>query len=97
MFDRCYCKTDQRYMDYGGRGIKVSDQWKDFRNFLLDMGVKPKGMSLERINVNGNYEPENCKWATAHEQRMNTRQKRIECFTDSEILAEVQRRELVNV
>jgi hypothetical protein len=55
-------------------GVSVCERWKeDFRNFLADLGEKPEGKSLDRINPFGNYEPENCRWATAHEQRMNTR------------------------
>lgn len=73
---RCYNKNNNRYKHYGGRGIKVCDRWKNsFKNFLEDMGEKPsKNHSLDRINVNGNYEPENCKWATGSEQAINKRQ-----------------------
>jgi len=72
MKDRCYNKNNDRYHKYGGRGIKVCRQWqKSFERFYLDMGLKPQSMSLERINVDGNYEPDNCKWATSTEQLRN--------------------------
>ena len=64
------CRT---HLDYAGRGITVCDRWKKFDNFLEDMGVAPDGMSLDRIDVNGNYEKSNCRWATQAEQMNNTR------------------------
>lgn len=78
MRHRCNSHNSRDYRWYGGRGIKVCDRWKDFGLFLSDMetGWK-KGLSIERINVNGNYEPSNCRWATQAEQVCNTRRSVI--------------------
>lgn len=73
MLARCTNGKNRRYKDYGGRGIGVCERWYDFANFLADMGEKPKGYSLDRIDVNGDYEPGNCRWATATEQARNKR------------------------
>lgn len=72
---RCYVETNPGYKDYGGRGIEVSDKWlNSFEEFYEDMGSKPsKDHSLDRINVDGNYEPGNCRWATSKEQARNKR------------------------
>jgi hypothetical protein len=73
MKSRCLNPNDSRYKDYGGRGIKICDRWMDYRNFLADMGSRPEGLTLEREEVNGNYELSNCRWATQKEQRANQR------------------------
>lgn len=70
---RCNDATSHNYRHYGGRGIVVCDRWNSFANFFADMGERPAGRTLDRINVNGNYEPGNCRWATASEQRRNRR------------------------
>lgn len=74
MRNRCNNPKNRAYPEYGGRGIKVCDRWNNsFTDFFLDMGNKPDGHSIDRINVNGNYEPENCRWATSKQQQDNRR------------------------
>ncbi len=73
MLNRCRNKNYHRYKDYGGRGISVCDRWNKFDAFLSDMGERPLGTTLDRLNNDGNYEPGNCRWATQHEQQNNRR------------------------
>lgn len=73
---RCSRPSDPGYPAYGARGIRVCDRWAwpgGFERFLVDMGPRPKGTSLDRIDVNGNYEPGNCRWADDETQRTNRR------------------------
>lgn len=72
MLNRCYNEKVDRYPHYGGRGIKVCDRWRySFMNFYQDMGSCPDGMSIERENVDGDYEPNNCIWASTKTQSRN--------------------------
>lgn len=74
MIQRCYNTKHDSYPDYGGRGIYVCDRWlESVENFVADMGKCPEGHTLERIDVNGNYTPENCKWDTLGNQGYNKR------------------------
>lgn len=73
MLKRCKNKNCISYPNYGGRGISVCDRWNTFVNFFADMGVKPPKMQIDRKEVNGNYEPSNCKWSTLSEQANNKR------------------------
>jgi hypothetical protein len=74
MKNRCLNPNHDTYKHYGGRGIKICDRWINcFENFLADMGERPDGKTLDRIDSNGNYEPGNCKWSTQLEQTNNQR------------------------
>ena len=74
---RCNDKSHVNYPRYGGRGIKVCERWNDFRVFLLDMGEAPLGLSIDRIDNNCDYEPENCRWTTTEEQSRNRSDNRF--------------------
>lgn len=77
MRDRCFHPNSEKFPHYGGRGITVCERWaKSFENFLADMGPAPKGHTIDRKDVNGNYEPDNCKWSTQKEQMRNTTKTR---------------------
>lgn len=73
MLDRCRNENNRAYKNYGGRGIKVCQQWHEFENFLADMGHRPEGYQIDRIDNEGDYEPGNCQWATAKQQQNNKR------------------------
>lgn len=85
MKSRCSNPNDDHWEQYGGRGITVCEDWRTFEGFLRDMGERPAMRTLDRIDVDGNYEPSNCRWATVAEQNLNRRatEKRKRQWTEA--------------
>ena len=77
MIDRCCYEKHKSFNDYGGRGIVVCDRWREFANFLADMGERPDGTTLGRKDNDGNYEPNNCAWQSHKHQARNRRSNRF--------------------
>lgn len=93
MWRRCTVASRWDFKFYGGRGVKICDRWRVFANFLADMGERPAGTSLDRIDFDGNYEPDNCRWATRVQQQNNRRSNRlVTCGGVTATLAEWSRR-----
>ena len=77
MIQRCTNPNHEHYLDYGGRGLQIYAPWYDFKNFLEDMGIRPEGTSLDRVNNESGYYPANCMWATQQQQRRNSRSVKL--------------------
>ena len=77
MIQRCSNASLKSYKNYGGRGISVCYEWTKFEKFYADMGIKPNGCSIDRIDVNGNYDKLNCRWSTMKQQNRNRRNNRL--------------------
>jgi hypothetical protein len=93
MKTRCSNPNSTFYLHYGGRGIKVCERWQNFENFYKDMGDVPSKLTIERIDVNKDYEPSNCKWASKMEQAANKRNNRFLIIDNEKIhLMEASRR-----
>jgi len=87
MLTRCLNSKSDNYKHYGGRGITICDRWRNFADFLADMGERPLGTSLDRIDPNGNYEPDNARWWPQSAQSQNTRRTLA-----AHVVSEIRRR-----
>ncbi len=92
MRKRCANPNDKRFLTYGARGIRVCDRWHSFENFLADMGEKPDGSSIDRIDNDGNYEPGNCRWVLTREEQMRNRTSTVLCETSASLIRHMVRR-----
>lgn len=93
MIQRCENPNNQKWHRYGARGIHVCARWHDFANFLADMGERPKGMTIDRIDNNGMYEPSNCRWATQMQQGNNrNNNKRFQILGETITLSDAARK-----
>jgi len=90
MWYRCTNPKSNKWQYYGGRGITVCERWRSFENFLADMGERPVGTSIDRVNNDGHYEPGNCRWATPIEQIGNRRMMNWATLTEEAELTKVE-------
>lgn len=95
MKNRCLDITNKQYEDYGGRGITLCKEWLTFENFINDMGLS-NGLTIDRINVNGNYEASNCKWSTIKEQARNKRNNHI-VYLNNKAMTMIEASEIMNI
>ena len=94
MKQRCDNPNNPKYPTYGGRGIRICDRWRSFGAFLEDMGERPNGMTIERVDVNGDYEPRNCIWGSPEAQANNKTNNRIIEFAGKKQTAAMWAKEL---
>lgn len=90
MKQRCLNPNATRYPDYGAKGITVCERWLKFTNFYEDMGDRPEGMTLDRIDPFGNYCPENCRWATLSKQQRNRRDNKHRWESSEEVCCDAR-------
>lgn len=98
MIERCTTPSHHKWHRYGARGISVCERWMSYENFLLDMGPRHKGLTIDRKDNDGNYEPENCRWATQMQQGSNRSNNRIVALGgESLTISEAARRVGINL
>ncbi len=92
MRSRCGNPKNRRFATYGARGIAICDRWQDFGNFLADMGEKPPGASIDRIDNDKGYSPENCRWALTREEQARNKTSTVLCEVSATLIRQMSRR-----